>query len=196
MVRAGESIPQSRSDGDVLILCTGWAFRYHQLADEGRQILRFLLPGDLLWPAVIFAERPNFSVKALTGIQVSRMDGSEIRKKCLADEAVMLEVLKAMTDDGREAYELLTSIGRRSAEARIAHLLLGLKDRIAAHHVSHDHRFPFPLRQQHIADAVGLTPVYVSRVLARFRDRGILTIAEGTLEITDPAALETIGAWT
>ncbi len=194
-VRGGQRIlHQPRSNDDVLILCTGWAYRYHQLADDGRQILRFLLPGDLFSPAAIFSEELRFSVNALTDVQVSRMTHSEIRKKCLADEAVMLAVFNSVTDNGRDAYSLLTAIGRRSADARIAYLLLSLMRRIASRSVIADHRYPFPLRQQHIADAVGLTPVHVSRVLAQLRDRGILTLAEGILQVADLSELERIGS--
>ncbi len=194
-VRAGQRIPyQSQSSGDILILCTGWAFRYCQLADDGRQILKFLLPGDLFSPATIFSEHQSFFVGALTDVQVGRMEASEIRKKCLSDEAVMLAVFNTMMDDGQDAYQLLATLGRRPADARVAYLLLNLMRRIASRSVIPDHRYPLPLRQQHIADAVGLTPVHVNRVLAQFRDQKILTLAGGTLEITDLAELERIGS--
>ncbi|WP_316200529.1 MULTISPECIES: helix-turn-helix domain-containing protein [unclassified Bradyrhizobium] len=85
-------------------------------------------------------------------------------------------------------------LGQRPAERRIAHLLLSLMRRVAVDGVVQHHRYPFPLKQQHIADAVGLTSVHVSRVLALFRDRKILTITEGRLEVTDLAELERLAA--
>ncbi len=194
-VRAGQQIKcQSEARDDVLVLCTGWAFRYIQLSDGGRQILRFLLPGDIFSPAAIFAKGMSFSAKALTQVQVSRLDGEEVRKQCRADELVMMEVFRSLGDNGRASYELITVLGQRPAERRIAHLLLSLMRRVAAHSVMQNHRYPFPLKQQHIADAVGLTSVHVSRVLALFRDRKILTISEGTLEVTDLAELERLAA--
>lgn len=197
MVRAGQQIlHQSGSTNDVLVLCAGWAYRYHQLSGDGRQILHFLLPGDLFSPSAIFSGRLNFSVNALTDIQVSRLASGEIRKKCLADEALMLAVFNSMTDNGRDAYQLLTAMGRLPADARIAYLLLSLMPRIASRSVIADHRYPFPLRQQHIADAVGLTAVHVSRVLGQFRDRGILSLAGETLEVTDLPELERMGSLT
>ncbi|MFX5332309.1 helix-turn-helix domain-containing protein [Acinetobacter baumannii] len=54
----------------------------------------------------------------------------------------------------------------------------------------HEQRYPFPLRQQHVADAVGLTPVHVSRVVSAFRDRGIADMSNGLLEVVDRHELE------
>ncbi len=83
--------------------------------------------------------------------------------------------------------------GQRSAEERIAYLFLNLISRISARTMVRDQRYPFPVRQQHIADAVGLTPVHVSRVLGLFRDRRILSLSEGVLHVADFQQLERIG---
>jgi CRP/FNR family transcriptional regulator len=85
-------------------------------------------------------------------------------------------------------------LGQRSAEERIAQLLLHLMQRIAARNVIREQRYPLPLRQQHIADAVGLTPVHVSRVLSLFRERGLLELSEGVLQVFNLPELERIGS--
>jgi CRP-like cAMP-binding protein len=59
--------------------------------------------------------------------------------------------------------------------------------------VIREQRYPFPLRQQHIADAVGLTPVHVSRVLGLLRERGIAELSEGVLQIFNLSELQRIG---
>jgi CRP-like cAMP-binding protein len=50
----------------------------------------------------------------------------------------------------------------------------------------------FPLRQHHIADAVGLTPVHVSKVLSEFRRNGMIQLSERTLAILDPDRLRAL----
>jgi CRP-like cAMP-binding protein len=85
-------------------------------------------------------------------------------------------------------------LGQRSAEERIAQLLLHLMQRIAARNVIREQRYPFPLRQQHIADAVGLTPVHVSRILSLFRERRLLELSEGFLKVINLPELERIGS--
>jgi len=47
-----------------------------------------------------------------------------------------------------------------------------------------------PLRQQHIADATGMTVIHVGRVMAALRDDGIIRLTSGVLAVTDLAALK------
>ncbi len=111
----------------------------------------------------------------------------------MSNADVQSALAKSLGDESRDDAELLAVLGQRSAEERIAYLFLHLIPRIAARTVVRDQRYPFPLRQQHIADTVGLTPVHVSRVLGMFRDRRILTLSDGTLHVTDQQQLERIG---
>jgi CRP-like cAMP-binding protein len=193
--RAGEQIVvRNQAYDDVFVLCAGWAFRYFQLADGRRQILKFLLPGDMLSSVSVFEKSFAFSVKALTSVQLSGFVRSEIRARCAVNADVLSALANSCIDDTRDSTELLTALGQRSAEERIAHLLLHLMPRIAARNVIREQRYPFPLRQQHIADAVGLTPVHVSRVLGLFRERRLLDVSEGVLKIVNLPELERIGS--
>lgn len=186
---AGRNIPSDH----IFIICAGWAYRYIQLWDGSRQILKFLLPGDLFSPTSIFEKESHFSVKALTSVQLCRMVRSEFREKYLGDRELQSAVEQSCVAEARFTSELMTVLSKRSAEERIAYLLLHLMQRIATSQVIRGERYPFPLRQQHIADAVGLTQVHVSRVLGLFRERGILALSEGVLEIRDLPELRRIG---
>ena len=62
----------------------------------------------------------------------------------------------------------------------------------AAEAPAQDDAFAFPLRQQHIADATGLTPVHVSRVIGKFRQAGLMEIKGRSLRILDIAELRRI----
>jgi hypothetical protein len=63
-------------------------------------------------------------------------------------------------------------------ECRIAHLLCELGLRIERSGRRKRTEFDFPLTQQHLADALGLTPVHVNRTLKMLRDSGLVTIAD------------------
>lgn len=192
--RAGEQIAvRNQVADDVFVLCDGWAFRYFQLADGRRQILQFLLPGDIFSPITIFEEAFYFSVKALTQVRLSAFARSEIQARCAANSSTRWAIAKACIAEAHDAAALSTALGQLSAEERIAYLLLHLMPRIAARNVIREQRYPFPLRQQHIADAVGLTPVHVSRVFSQFRERRILAMSDGMLTVSNLAELEKIG---
>jgi CRP-like cAMP-binding protein len=193
--RAGEQIAvRNQISSDVFVLCAGWAFRYFQLSDGRRQILQFLMPGDIFSPITIFEKAFYFSVKALTQVRLSAFARSEIHARIAANSGIRWAIAKACIAETHEAAELSTALGQLSAEERIAYLLLHLMPRIAARNVIREHRYPFPLRQQHIADAVGLTPVHVSRIFSQLRERRILALSEGVLTVSNLAELEKIGS--
>jgi CRP-like cAMP-binding protein len=193
--RAGRPIV-SRNDPveEVFVLCEGWAFRYLQLPDGRRQILNFLLPGDLLSGTTMFQERCNFSAMALTDIQVSRFRRADIQALSNFNPGILAAVGQTCLVEQEHADELTAALGKRQAEERVAYLLVQLTRRLAARNVIREQRYPFPLRQQHIADAVGLSSVHVSRVMGIFRERGLIEIAGAVLQVLNLDELKRIGA--
>lgn len=179
---------------DVFVLCGGWAFRFFQLPNGRRQILNFLLPGDLFSAPMVFEKRVQFSVKALTEIQVSGFGRMGLQARLANNPAILTALASSCSTETEAANELSIALGQRSAEERIAHLFLHLMQRIAAQSVIREERYRFPLRQQHIADAVGLTAVHVNRVLSLFRERGIVELSHGVLQVLNRPELELLGA--
>lgn len=194
-MRAGEQIlTRNQASADVFVLCDGWAFRYFQLSNGRRQILGFLLPGDLLSPIGVFEDRPSFSAQTLTEARLSAFERSEVQTRCATNPRVVSALAKSCATETCYADTLMAALGQRSAEERIAYLFLHLTRRIAARNVIREHRYRLPLRQQHIADAVGLTSVHVSRVIGLFRDQGLIEFSGGVLQVLNPPELERIGA--
>ncbi len=177
------------------MLCGGWGFRFLQLSDGRRQILNFLLPGDLFSATSVFEERFHFSVRALTEIQITRMRRTEVQSRLAIDPGILTALAKSCVAEAETADAMLTALGRRSAEERIAYLFLSLMKQIAARSVIREERYRFPLRQQVIADAVGLTSVHVSRVLGLFRDRNIVDLSGGILQVFNLAELRRLGSF-
>lgn len=195
IVPAGKQIAtRNQVSEDVFLLCGGWGFRYLQLPDGRRQILNFLLPGDLFSVTSVFEKRFHFSVRALTEVQICGMRRAEVQARLVVNPKILMALAASCTAESEAADKMQTALGQYSAEERIAHLLLHLMRQIAARSVIREQRYPFPLRQQHIADAVGLTKVHVSRVLSLFRDRGIMEVSDGTLQVGNFHELEQIGS--
>ena len=91
----------------------------------------------------------------------------------------------------------LLSIGRRSAEERVATLLILLYKRAAALHgvgepAAQQGVLPsvkFPPTQQHLADALGLSLAHTNKTLQKLQRRGLYRIEDGRLQLLDPKAL-------
>lgn len=178
---------------DVHVLCAGWASQFVRLTDGRRQIVGLLAPGDVFANGALFGMAVGHSVQALTDVAYTRLDARALRHR-LREEPALLEVFaRACMHEKQDRESLLVDLGRRSAEERIAHLVLRIIARLASQSVIRDDRYPWPLRQQDVADATGLTPVHVSRTLAELRKAQIIDIARSTLTVIDRAKLESIG---
>jgi CRP-like cAMP-binding protein len=81
--------------------------------------------------------------------------------------------------------EWTLNLGQRSAYERLAHLLVELYVRLEAVHRAHNGRCDFPLTQNDLADATGLTAVHVNRTLQELRRDGLIELERKQLQILD-----------
>ena len=192
-IRARQNIYRARDETeDVHVICNGWAFRFVQLAEGRRQILSFLLPGDFESSASIFKSHRPFSIQALTDVHYCKFNRVDMQTRITEQPHVLKELARFWGDEQDCADHAIASLGQQSAEARISGLIIMLMERLRARGMAHNSSFSFPLRQQHIADAVGLTPVHVSRVIGQFHMAGIVRIAQRQIEILDETGLRRI----
>src|SRR6202050_292345 len=189
IIRAGNDSPE------LYTLYTGWAFRFKTLPDGRRQILNFLLPGDLLGLQAAMFDAARHSIEALTDVELCLLP----RRRIWGLFGEMPELAFDVTWLGshEESYvdENLMSAGRRSATERIATLIVMLYKLADALALVTDGTFAFPLSQQHIADALGLSLVHTNKTLGRLRRLGMFTQVNGSLTLTNPRVLGRVGQY-
>jgi CRP-like cAMP-binding protein len=185
LVRAGEAIRDS-----VFTLYAGWAFTWTATPDGRRQVLDFHLPGDLIERSEDGAE-----VEALTDASFCILSRDRMCDFMGREAAVAMAYAEGLTQDRARLRERLTSLGRRDAAGRVAHLLLELHGRLLRRGGADARGAPLPLKQAHLADALGLSVEHANRALAAMRKDGIATLHKGRLEILDRAALEEMAGW-
>jgi CRP-like cAMP-binding protein len=190
---AGSEIIRAGHDSaEVYTLYAGWAFRFKMLPDGRRQILNFLLPGDLIGLQSAMFDAAQHGIEALTDVELCLLP----RRKVWDLFGQMPELAFDVTWLGarEESYvdENLLSAGQRNAAERIAALIVILYKRADALALVTDQTFAFPLSQRHIADALGLSLVHTNKTLARLRRMGMYTQGNGSLTLTNPRVLERI----
>lgn len=173
----------------VPVICDGWAAATYKLPDGSRQILSFILPGELVTGRLVFESQLQLSIDSVTNGSYRSFDRLELRVAMANSRKAFDRVMTAYADESRRADQMITALGRRSASERVAGLLLDLWDRLDKLGKIDGASVEFPLRQTHIADATGLTTVYVNKVLAEFRHDGLLDISDRKLQIFDMTQL-------
>jgi len=171
---------------EVYTIFSGWACRYKQLPDGRRQIFSFLLPGDMVVPQALFPEPLRFSLKAITDTLLCRFRVADMREFIAAHESLRDETQARCFHHSAMLDDRLIDLGRRNAEERILQLLLEIHGRQAQRHaIDLNGSYEFPLRQEDIADALGLTTVHVSRTLAALKKKGLVILQLGRLTLPD-----------
>ncbi len=181
--------------GSLFTLYEGWAIRYRRLANRSRQILDVLLPGDIIGMESHVLGFTEHSVQALTTVSLCVLRGRRLGDLFAQHSDWGMSLLRWLVEDQRRGDDWRTILGRRDAAQRVAYFLLEIFDRLKQRGMANDKSCPFPLGHQHLADALGLSRVHVSRVLSEFSSRDLAQVDQGILFIGDRAKLSDIASY-
>lgn len=190
IVRAGVTV------SNCTLLIEGFIARYKDLADGQRQIMEVHVPGDFLDLHSFLLKRLEHNVGALTPVRVALVPHDALRALTETHAHLARLLWFSTLLDAAIHREHILSVGRRSAISRIAHLICELQVRLGIVGLSDGARFLLPLTQTDIADATGLTPVHVNRMLKRLRDEELATFRGGEVTIHDWERLQRVAEFT
>lgn len=173
----------------------GWACKYQLLPDGRRHILSFLIPGDTILFEILILPSfvPNYSVMALTPVTACLFETNEYRRIVTSSPSQMAKFETIAQRFCTAIQRRQVDLGRRSAAARVANLLLEIEVRLRDRHLVDADGFFIPLGQRDISDATGVTTAHVNRVLGQFREAGLLRMGKKRLLICDRDRLREIG---
>jgi CRP-like cAMP-binding protein len=177
------------SEGDeprfVHLVLDGWAARYKTLPDGKRQIVGLFVPGDFCDLNIYILKHMDHSIAAITRLKVAVITPEEMNgltaERPRITQALWWHELVAMAVQ----REWTLNVGQRTAYQRLAHLLIELYLRLKAVGRAHGGRCDFPLTQNDLADATGLTAVHVNRTLQELRRDGMIELERKQLHIRD-----------
>lgn len=86
----------------------------------------------------------------------------------------------------------MINVGRRSTLEALAHLICELKLRMDAVGMGADGAYPFPLTQQDLADALGVTAIHLNRVFKMLRATGTIDLKAKVLQVREWPRLLTL----
>ena len=190
-VRAGETlIHEGQTDAPLYTLREGWAFRFKTLSDGRRQILTFLLAGDFIGVQQKMGDASAHGVITLTDAVFCVFQRDSLWELHRQSPSMGFNITWLTAHEESLVDDTLLSVGRRSAEERIAMLLILLFKRAAALQADGGAAgVPFPLTQQHVADGLGLSLVHTNKTLRKLERRGLHRVVDGRLHMRDVKAL-------
>lgn len=169
----------------VYLILDGWACRYKQLRDGKRQIVALFVPGDFCDVHVYILSQMDHSIGAITRLKVATITPEEMNALAAQRPRITQALWWHELVSAAVQREWTLNLGHRSAYERLAHMLVELYLRLQAVGRARDGRCDFPLTQNDLADATGLTAVHVNRMLQELRRDGLIELERKQLQILD-----------
>lgn len=193
-VPAGEDLAV---EGQILDFSTmvleGWTTRNKVLEDGRRQITAFHIAGDFVDLHSFLLKPMDHCVTAVTPCRLALVKHS-VLTEITRDHPHLTRMLWLSTlIDSSIHREWLVALGRRAALSHLAHLLCELYYRLEVVGLTDGLSFQFPVTQVLIADALGLSPVHVNRVLQELRRDELVTWRGSKVVILDLEKLKAVG---
>ena len=188
-------------EGEPSVFCTlllaGLAFRQKLVSDGSRQIISFHIPGELLDVQNVLLDLADHNVQCLSRCTVAVVSKATLLYLMGERPAIRRAIWLDSLIDSAVFREWVVNLGRRDARQRIAHLLCELAARLKSsgngNGNGHGEIYDFPLTQEQIADATGLTAVHTNRTLQSLRRDGLIRLGMSKLTILDWEALADAG---
>jgi CRP-like cAMP-binding protein len=191
-VAAGEDIICEGENTDhVRLIVEGMACRYKILGDASRQIVSFVVPGDLCNPHVFILKAMDHSIGALSAchtVNIERQRVLEMFERPAIARALWWSTLV----DEATLREWVVNLGQRDAKERLAHLFCEMHTRLESIGLTENGKFSFPVTQADMAAALGISGVHVNRALQSLRAEGLVSVGRKEVVILDVAALKTM----
>jgi CRP/FNR family transcriptional regulator, anaerobic regulatory protein len=185
IVREGEN------GGRLYTLFSGWAYRYKMLGSDRRQVLDFLLPGDLIGLQSPLTGRVRHSVCSVTPVSVCVLNGQPFATIFEGQPALASSLVQTLMIEEDRADTRLLLLGRQRPTERLGYLLVELRERLMQRGMSDGRSCPMPLTYEQMADAVGVSRAQVAGSLKELRERGWFAVSRGRAVFGDVTALAT-----
>ena len=175
------------------LVLQGFAFRYKLVGDGRRQILYFHVPGDIPDLQSLHLPVLDHNLAALTPLVAGFIQHDAVHEVNAKFPRIAGALWRTTLVDAAVLRERLVSIGQRNGLSRTAHFLCEIYKRLEAVGLVADFALTMPITQVEIADALGMSPVHMNRIVKELRELRLVTIEGPRLEILDWDALERLG---
>lgn len=172
----------------------GWGFRYKLLSDGRRQILNYIMPGDLVGLQGSLMGELQHSVEALSPMLLCIFERGQLHELYRNYPGLAYDITWLAAREEQMLDENLLSVGRRTALERAAYLLAFICERAKGVGLNGKRHIEIPITQQHVADTLGLSLVHTNKTLRKLTSRKLISW-DGGCTVLDPEGLRDLARW-
>lgn len=187
IVRIGDSPSQ------CCLVLEGFACVYKMTIEGKRQILALHVPGDLPDLQSLHLKVLDITIASISPCSLGFIQHDDLRLLCERYPRLVAAFWRETLVHGSIFREWLVNNGQREAYTRIAHLICEFMVRLKAVGLVYDATFYMPATQVELADATGITPVHMNRVLQALRADGLISTESTQMTVPDWQKLKEAG---
>jgi len=186
VIKAGQPLQEST------LLLDGWLARVKDLRSGARQFTEIHVAGDFADLHSFTLKRLDHEVVSLTQCHLAIFPHKRLRELTERYPHIARVYWFQTNLDAAIHREWTVCMARRSALARVSHLLCELSIRLQVTGLTDGTSFDFPLTQNELADCLGLTTVHVNRTIQELRKRELIALDRRHVTLRDMDALRNI----
>ncbi|MES2820032.1 MAG: fumarate/nitrate reduction transcriptional regulator Fnr [Pseudomonadota bacterium] len=179
---------QGEAFGSVFAVRSG-SLRTFSLSDAGdEQITGFHLPSELVGLSGMDSDVHPVSAQALETTSVCEIPFDKLDELTVQLPQLRRQLMRVMSREIRDDQQMMLLLSKKTADERIAALLINLSARFSARGFSANH-FRLAMSRSEIGNYLGLAVETVSRVFTRFQQNGLIAAEGKDVKILDAIQL-------
>jgi CRP-like cAMP-binding protein len=191
--KGADIVRQGDRPTECCLVISGLACRYKLVAGGKRQILSLHFAGDMPDLQGLQLEVMDHGIGCITGVRAAFVAHQAVIALWRQHPHIGDLLFKHTLMDGAIFRDWIANLGRRSAYERIAHLFCEVFVRMRQLGLVERESFRLPMTQSELADACGISPVHVNRVLQQLRRDGLIVSTGDVHAIANWEALREAG---
>ncbi len=189
-LQRGDHLYRGGDDFQAIYAVRSGSLKTYTTTESGEeQVTGFHLPGELVGLDAINSWIHPCSASALETTSICELPFEQLEHLAADIPSLQRQLLRLMSKEIFADQEMLFAMARRSAEERLAMLLLSFSDRFGRRGLSST-RFRLPMARSDLGNYLGLAPETMSRLFRRFQENGWLQAEGREIQILEPEALE------
>jgi CRP-like cAMP-binding protein len=170
---------------ECCLIAEGFCVRSKTISDGRRQILSIHIPGEIPDLMSLFLHVMDHDLSTLTPCTLGFIKHETLQKLHRRRPNVAEMFWRDTLIDSAMFREWIVNVGQRPAPARLAHVMIELRERLKVIGRADGNRFDMPLTQEQIGEALGITAVHANRVIKQLRQDGIVDLHRGRVTVLD-----------
>lgn len=166
---------QDDKPNKIYILLEGWANNHKIFGDERKQIVNYVLPGNIIGLQFDENEKNPYMVEAVTEVKAFGIEKNLFLEKIYANPSLLLQILKKKERYQRVLEKRIILLTASNSLNSMAQMLALLYSRLNAVGVPEEDAKYLPLNQLQLSEVLGISYIHAHRIFNKLEKMNLVT---------------------